>query len=166
VTIQNLGSIGELIAAIATIATLIYLALQIRGSAASTRAEARRAMDTDLNEAIRRIAGDPELAQLFKLGLGKPDALDPEQAFRFRLFMSQFFTQQDTAWQEVRLGTMTAQELSGSIDRSRPFLESPGGRVWWQENSKIFSREFGEYFASQVPGLTLANSTSPPRPKP
>jgi len=30
ITIQDLGSIGELIAAIATIATLAYLAIQIR----------------------------------------------------------------------------------------------------------------------------------------
>ncbi len=29
-TIQDLGSLGELIAAVATVATLVYLALQIR----------------------------------------------------------------------------------------------------------------------------------------
>ena len=34
-TIQDLGSIGELVAAIATIATLAYLAIQIRGKGLS-----------------------------------------------------------------------------------------------------------------------------------
>jgi hypothetical protein len=57
---------------IATIATLAYLDLQIRGSVAATRAEARRSMDSDLNETIRRIGGDSELAQLFMLGLTRP----------------------------------------------------------------------------------------------
>ena len=37
-TIQDLGSIGELIAAIATVVTLAYLALQIRQNTISTRA--------------------------------------------------------------------------------------------------------------------------------
>ena len=42
-TIQDLGSIGELIAAIATVATLIYLAVQIRANTTALRIEARRA---------------------------------------------------------------------------------------------------------------------------
>jgi hypothetical protein len=37
VTIQDLGSIGELIAAIATVATLVYLAIQIRQNTVSNR---------------------------------------------------------------------------------------------------------------------------------
>ena len=35
-TIQDLGSIGELVAAIATIATLVYLAIQIRQNTFAT----------------------------------------------------------------------------------------------------------------------------------
>ncbi len=160
-TIQDLGSLGELIAAIATIATLVYLALQIRGNAASVRAEARRAFDTDLNEAIRQIGGNPEVAQLFLRGLGRPDELDSEQSFRFQLFMSHFFSQQDTAWKEVRLGTMSERELSESVDRSRPFLESPGGRAWWQAHSRIFSMEFRQYFESTVPALVDPDGNRP-----
>ena len=166
VTIQELGSIGELIAAIATIATLVYLALQIKGSAASVRAEGRRAFDTDLNEAIRQIGGDPEVAQLFMLGLGRPNELDPAQMFRFHLFMSHFFSQQDTAWKEVRLGTISQYELSESINRSRPFLESPGGRAWWQANSRIFSAEFRRYFESAVPAVATSDSKPEANPGP
>ena len=39
-TIEQLGSIGELVAALATVVTLAYLALQIRGSTVATKAEA------------------------------------------------------------------------------------------------------------------------------
>ena len=41
-TIQDWGSIGELIAAVATVLTLIYLALQIRANTAAVKAESRR----------------------------------------------------------------------------------------------------------------------------
>ena len=152
-TIQDLGSIGELLAAIATIATLIYLALQIKGSAAATRAEARRALDVSGNEIVRQIAGEPELAQLFMRGLAKPDALDPEQAFRFRLLMSQFFFSQLTAWKEVRLGTMTERQLAENLERNRALQETRGGRAWWHENSKLFPQEFRDYFEAQLPRL-------------
>lgn len=38
-TVQELGSIGELIAAVATLATLIYLAIQIRQNTAQQKRE-------------------------------------------------------------------------------------------------------------------------------
>lgn len=48
-TIQDLGSLGELVAAIATVATLGYLAVQIRASNRIARAEASRTPNSDLN---------------------------------------------------------------------------------------------------------------------
>ena len=42
VTIQDLGSLGELIAALATLVTLFYLALQIRANTVLAKAEAKR----------------------------------------------------------------------------------------------------------------------------
>ncbi len=45
-TIQDLGSIGELVAAIATLATLGYLAVQIRQNTRSMRAAAFQASTT------------------------------------------------------------------------------------------------------------------------
>ena len=43
-TIEALGSIGELVAAIATIATLFYLATQIRHSSEATRGASQQAL--------------------------------------------------------------------------------------------------------------------------
>ena len=54
-TIQDIGSIGELIAAIATVGTLIYLAVQIRQNTKSIRASTHHrstASDTALNIAF------------------------------------------------------------------------------------------------------------------
>ena len=152
-TIQDLGSVGELLAAVATIATLIYLAMQIRASAAATRAEARRTLDVSGYDLVRQIAGDPELTHLFMVGLGKPDALNTEQAFRFRLLMSFFFSSMDTAWKEVQIGTMSEEQLSVHLGRNRPMIEAPGGRAWWDQNSSIFPEQFREFLESQVPRL-------------
>lgn len=48
-TIQDLGSIGELTAAVATVVTLAYLAIQIRTTNRLARAEASRTPNSDLN---------------------------------------------------------------------------------------------------------------------
>lgn len=58
-TIQDLGSLGELVAAIATVATLIYLAIQIRASNRLARAEASRTPNSDLNSINAAFGTDP-----------------------------------------------------------------------------------------------------------
>ena len=46
-TIQDLGSIGELVAAMATLGTLIYLALQIRQNSQTVKAQTRSNIAAD-----------------------------------------------------------------------------------------------------------------------
>ncbi len=153
VTIQDLGSIGELIAAFATIATLLYLALQIKRSAAATRAEARRSMDVSGYDLTSQIAGDPETAHIFMAGLTKPQTLDPEQTLRFHLLMSYFFTSIDSALRESRTGTMSHEQLAMQLARNRPMLDTPGGAAWWGANSRMFSEEFRAFLELEVQRL-------------
>jgi hypothetical protein len=56
---QDLGSLGEFVAAIATVATLIYLAVQIRASNRLARAEASRMPNSDLNSLNAAFGTDP-----------------------------------------------------------------------------------------------------------
>ena len=153
-TIEQLGSIGELLAAVATIATLIYLAIQIRGSSAATRAEARRAIDLASHETVREIARDPDMAEMFMKGLVEPEALEATDSFRFSLLLSHFFSMQNTAWLEVNLGTMSESELKDSIARCRRFIVAPGGLWWWGGNSKVFSSDFRVFLEAEVPELS------------
>lgn len=58
-TIQDLGSFGEVVAAIATIGTLFYLAIQIHSSNRLARAEVSRAPNSDLNSINAAFGTDP-----------------------------------------------------------------------------------------------------------
>ena len=64
-SIQDLGSIGELIAAIATIATLFYLAQQLRMNTRIVRATASANTQDSLAVINELVASDPKLAKLF-----------------------------------------------------------------------------------------------------
>ena len=149
-TLENVGIIGELMAAIATIATLAYLAVQIRASTAATRAEGRRTMDVVGLDVVARIAENPEHAEFLMRGLYKPDTLSSAERFRFTLSISLFFSMHETTWVEVQQGTLAPEELGKQFDRLKDFILSPGGRDWWRGNSGMYSREYREYFESRV----------------
>jgi hypothetical protein len=150
VTLEDVGIIGELIAAVATIAMLAYLAIQIRASVTATRAEGRREMDSVGIEMVARIAENPELASLFMQGLSQPDSLSPDQRFRFTLSLSFFFSQHETAWIEAQQGTLAPDELDKQFERLKQFMISPGGIAWWREYSSMYSREFHDYLNSRL----------------
>ena len=60
--IQELGSIGEFVAAIATVATLAYLALQIRQNTRALRHSALQTHKESIQQMIALIAASPENA--------------------------------------------------------------------------------------------------------
>ena len=90
-SIQDLGSIGELIAAVATVATLAYLAVQIRQSAKATR-QAAVHYNIESGLAVRlELVRDPEVAALYLKGLADHQSLCREDRLRFNMLMVSIF---------------------------------------------------------------------------
>ena len=93
-TIQDLGSIGEFVAAIATLATLVYLALQIRQNTRSVRASTHHAFVISGN-AISFALAETEAAQLVIKAARSYGDLTPEEKFPYSMLMRASF-----AWYE------------------------------------------------------------------
>ena len=81
-TIQDLGSIGEFVAAIATLITLLYLALQLRNNGRVSRFDAYLKTRQMVAES-QRILSDPDRARLWRVGLSDPDALTEDERISF-----------------------------------------------------------------------------------
>lgn len=86
-TIQELGSLGELIAAIATVVTLIYLTTQIRQNNRALAEATSASINASYASINSRISSDREFAELFLRGRIDPQGLDPVELERFRAFV-------------------------------------------------------------------------------
>jgi len=86
-TIQELGSLGELIAAIATVVTLIYLATQIRHNNKALAEATSGQLNASYSSINSRISSDAEFAELFIRGRKDIGSLDPVELERFRAFI-------------------------------------------------------------------------------
>jgi len=73
---QDLGAIGELLAALATLITLIYLALQIRQNSISLQESTSASMNQGWSSINTRISSDPQFASIFIRGRADLDDLD------------------------------------------------------------------------------------------
>ncbi len=149
-TIQDLGSLGELIAAVATVATLVYLAAQIRANTAALKVESGRAYRAAAAPMLVAIAQDGELARIFNRGLADFKSLDPEEQTRFAFVMGDIIGNAASRYREVTAGVLSEKEFESEKDTVAPFLKTPGGRQFWERLSGRFPAEFRDYVAREI----------------
>jgi hypothetical protein len=108
VTIQDLGSLGELVAAVATVATLIYLAIQIRASNRLARAEASRTPNSDLNSINAAFGTDPAFRAAMRQVLtgASRDELNADDRTVIDFYLISITNLQEQLAREIREGIL------------------------------------------------------------
>ncbi len=112
-TIQDLGSAGEFVAAIATVATLIYLAIQLRGSNRLAKASASRAPNSDLNAINAAFGTDPAFRDPMRkiLNGASRTELEPDQRTVLDFYLVSITNIQEQLFREIRAGILESDAL-------------------------------------------------------
>jgi hypothetical protein len=132
VTIEALGSIGELVAAIATIATLFYLAMQIRHSSEATRGASQQALlDTSFDVSLE-LGRDVEHARVIGAGLLNFDALGDRDKTLFALMVQRYVGNLEKGLRLRKAGLIDSETVDSVGGGVLLVLRSPGGARWWQ----------------------------------
>lgn len=141
-TIEELGSLGELLAAIATIVTLGYLALQIRQSNRSHQLAAISRFSEGTDSWIGQIVKDPELHDIYRRGLFDPESLSREERGRFELLVMQFLRSTETGWHQVEWGVADRDYWAGYRETIKFIVGSHAGRRSFERNRKFLAVSF------------------------
>jgi hypothetical protein len=145
VTIQDLGSIGELVAALATVATLIYLAAQIRQNTNTTKTAALSSLH-DL-QLLTRDNGQYNALVLKSL---RNEELTPEE----RLHMvERFFTivrAFEGIWLQQRYGAVSRDQFSQHLDMLRWAFSHGSARRMWTQLAPTFDPGFCAVIEAEV----------------
>ncbi len=155
--IMELGAIGEAIGGFAVIATLVYLALQVRHSAATGRVAASAAMSDGFNRAIAQF--DLELAK--RAMMPGVDGLTAEEQFVWASQLYIVFCHLETMFFQGEQGLLDPHGAARERTVMVWFATAPGVQAWWNGNiyddrdfkaSDLFSPEF----RAHVDGIACA----------
>jgi hypothetical protein len=144
-TIQDLGSVGELIAALATLVTLVYLATQVKQAKrefyeSSQRARAEFTVGMGERAAAQQLdwfSPDGPNKTMMK-ALLTDEKLTREEAFEFAVQMSIFIGGLVQSEQLHRQSLLDSEFLRTRRSIYRPYLEMPRVRKWWIRTGKQF----------------------------
>jgi hypothetical protein len=131
-TLQELGSLGEFIGALAVIASLAYVALQIRQHTRSLRTASFQALMQSAACENRIIAQDPAVAELYLRGLDSYDELDSVEKSRFSALMYNFIWLFEITLSLHREGVSTDSRLEAQLAGVLEQLDHPGAAKWWE----------------------------------
>lgn len=128
---ENIGNIAELIAAIATLATLIYLTVQIRQSSASLRTAAISNYSQSWVNSQFLLAQGNELPDIWWRGLESPETLEPIEWQRFQAFLSAILHVIEQGHEFSRAGAISESIWTGERGRLVYLCRQPGFRKFW-----------------------------------
>lgn len=143
-TIQDLGSVGEFVAAVATIATLAYLALQIRQNNRSNQHMAIARMAEGAEHWLGQIVQNEKLYGIYRAGMIDPEILSREDRGRFDMLIVQLLRSVESGWFQRGWGLMDLDYWDGFMRSVIVIVGSEGGRRAFERNRDMFAEGFAE----------------------
>lgn len=140
-SIQDLGSIGEFVGAIAVVLSLLYLATQIRQNTQATRASSYEDVAQGVRAFMALIAEDDELAQLYLRGAAQSQPLAPQEQLRFEMLLGHFFANFDMAVDLYRRRMIDGKMMTPYTRFAGSLLVQPGVAEWWKTAQHFFSED-------------------------
>jgi hypothetical protein len=149
VTLEDLGNIGELIGAIGVIASLVYLAAQIRQNTRTLRAATYESLAQATTSSNALLLTDPEIARIVETGLGEA-ALPLEDRARFAAYLRMTFRRYDSIYLHHRQATLPPEAWEAYWSSFRRILRSPNVRDFWDRSQEDYTSDFRSLVSQEV----------------
>ncbi len=160
-TIQDWGSLGELVGAIGIVVTLFYLAIQVRHSREATEAntqsmelqsyQAWQAANLQINVAI----SNPAQSQMIAAGNLDSRGLSEETFAAFGMIHMSIFQMAQMADYLYRSGALDSELWDAEMNRAAGILAFPGVRQMWDAGFKTqLTPGFVELMESRQSSIT------------
>ena len=134
-----IGAVGEVAGAIAVVATLFYLASQIKQNTSATMAESRRAALEGGHTILFTMVENPKIvADIIKSG-----PLNDEERIRLSAFLFATLRNSEFAWGQYREGAIDREQWATENNVIQFVFDTQRTRDWWNHIGRgPFGTEF------------------------
>ena len=132
---EAVGAVGEVLGAIGVIATLGYLAIQIRHSNALARAQSRQNLLDTFSQTNWEVARDDDVKRVVAASLRYwPDISDSDKT-TFDLAMARYLSNLENGLLLRDTGMLDPQTFDGTANYMLMCVMTDGGHRWWKDTS-------------------------------
>ena len=164
-TLQDWGSIGELVGGVSVIVTLVYLAIQIREYRVGLSSATFHATLQGFNQINLLLGEKPELAEIIERGVKEPDALSASEQSQYVWIQRSYVNIYENLFQQYQRGACPKAFWEKFARELKQTLDAPGGKRFRIANGSY--KELYAYIDAMSPnegssyGWNLAEEGSP-----
>ena len=140
-TLGNLADFADIIGAFGVIATIIYLAVEIRRNTAATRQQSYHNLVTRRADWFQALADSRDLTRVFFTGMNG-ERLDEMDSQRFIAYMINCMSHYQDVYLQHRAGIVEKDVWSAERRILGAIVHTPGFNSWWLEGNQYFMPEF------------------------
>ena len=153
---QILGNYGEFFGAIAVVATLAYLAAQVRHNTTAQQANSQHIVSEGFNRANLLLVQDRELLNVMRRGNEGFSALNEEEAIVFLNYTVAFLRIYEEAYADHLRGVLEEEYWKSREGNLKAYVAMPGFQQFWtapapgpfmRNSSETFRPDFVELLA-------------------
>jgi hypothetical protein len=149
VNLETISAIAQLIAAIGVVASLFYLAVQIRQNTRSMRAVVVDALTRGITDILS--SQSPEIMRSFVKATEDLENASEDDRLRALPQFFALFKLFENAWFQQRQGTLDPEQWQGWDAYIRTYFHRPGVRHWWSMRRAAFAPGFRDYLERTAP---------------
>jgi hypothetical protein len=139
---EMLSALGQLVAAVGVIPSLIYLAIQIREQNKERRRAGINVLTAQWGDLVRSAQESADFSAVFLEGMRSFDKLDPVGKLRFSAFFTRFTRNCEAMFIYYRDGALD-KALWGEVERTiSDYFAYPGVKEWWATRKHWLTDEF------------------------
>ena len=145
-TLQDWGSIGELVGGVAVIASLVYVGLQVRQNTSAVRANSAQSFTDSINSVQLSVTSSGETAHAWLRFNEEPGSLTAIDRVILDTLALAAFQTYDSGLLQAKLGSLDSDTRDMIYRRIGGWFEYDYYKDWWTRNHW----EFGEPLTSYV----------------
>lgn len=142
---EAIGAVSETVGVIVVVASVWYLAIQIRKQTDEARMTATRELARDFNDIGADLTRDAELLHLYRIAISDIDSLEDNDRLRIGFLFNRAFRTFEQHYLHVSGDTIEATYLESVNTRIREFMSFPGVQRWWELNRDSYEINFRTY---------------------
>jgi len=142
VTISELGSLGEFVASVAVLISLVILIYQVRSAKLDFSSQITRELKSSNNQAFRQLTSQPGLMDLHVRAQRNFSSLSEAEALTWMTWLYTWITQTEDGWKERERGVPNMDFVDGYLLGVAMVLRSEGGAIAWPNLRGFFDEAF------------------------
>ena len=145
-TLEQASLVAQIVSALAVIASLIFVGVQLNQATAAIRASSSQAHAGLYTELVHSIIDNADFARIWSIGLTDPKGLTQEEWVRFVAYASALFRQYESSRVQWQKGRLDDEHWHTVQEQATSFGHLPGLKAAWKLRGHWYSPDFRSWF--------------------